>query len=125
MFQRTNHQLVYLYVSPRPPSKFKPTRLKTTQLALFRFLLPSLRENVRLPPTTAASGVGDEVFEYRLYIFFDKGESYFDSPARESAVIKWVAANVIDLLARDGVRLRLALLSFENELHKPGRRSTS
>lgn len=101
--------------------------------AIFLYLLPSLRKTLRPPPPsedrppppTAAGGVGDEaelaeLFEYRVYVAFDQGDKFFDSPEGERAVMEWAAANLTEPLAREGVQVRLMLLPFENPMHKPG-----
>jgi hypothetical protein len=73
---------------------------------------------------SAAAGLPSalgEQYEFWLYVLFDAGDSFYDSPARETEVLAWIDANVAAPLRESaGVTLRPALLRFENTMHKPG-----
>ena len=69
------------------------------------------------------AGAGEasaEAFEYWLYVLYDAGDQFYDSDSREAEVSSWLTTELVAPLAQRGVRLRFALLRFQNVLHKPG-----
>ena len=59
-------------------------------------------------------------FEFWLYILYDAGDAFYDSPSREAQVRSWLQRRMVAPLATRGVALRFALLRFDNVLRKPG-----
>ena len=96
---------------------------KLEQFTLFNLMLPSLLTTLRNPATLNDPLVGtrgSEPFELWLYLAFDAGDAFYDQPAREAEVNAWLDAHLVKPLADAGVRVRHALLRFENTLRKPG-----
>lgn len=96
---------------------FRPQRLG--QLTLFRLMLPSLirtlssREAV---PDAAAGGT----LELWLYVAYDVGDAFYDSPSREAELRAWLDMHMVAPLAAAGVTARHALLRYQNNYRKPG-----
>lgn len=79
-----------------------------SDLALFSIMLPSLVK-------TAEAG-----YEYWLYLATDVGDRFFDSASARARVLLWLDEHVTRRLEARGVRLRVCLLRFENDVRKPG-----
>ena len=78
------------------------------QLALFRYLLPSML------------GTVDDGFQYRMYIAYDVGDTFFDNPEVVSKAQDWLNEHVHNPLASRGISFKTIFLRFNNPLHKPG-----
>ena len=78
------------------------------QLALFRYLMPSMLSTV------------DEGFQYRMYIAYDLGDALFDNPEVVSKAKDWLNEHVHNPLASRGISFKTVFLRFDNPLRKPG-----
>ena len=65
-------------------------------------------------------GGAEPSFEFWLYVLYDAGDAFFDSPSREAEVRVWISAELVAPLAAGGITLKFALLRFDNVLRKPG-----
>lgn len=95
--------------------------MRKTQLddfTLFSLMLPSLLRT--FGSSSGGSGGGDAAFELWVYIAFDAGDAFYDVPEREVAVRAWLDEHMVVPLNVSGVRVRHALLRFDNVLRKPG-----
>lgn len=79
-------------------------------LALFAFMLPTLRDSIRIE---AASGL-----DFWVYITFDVGDAFFES--REAQISTWIEREICAPLAKVGVHLNSNLLVYNNTMRKPG-----
>ena len=90
---------------------------------LFNLMLPSLLRSLATPDTLKDSivGVGGaEPLELWVYIAYDVGDQFYDSPGRDAEVRAWLDERLVRPLAGVGVTARHALLRFDNVLRKPG-----
>ena len=81
---------------------------KMEDLTLFKQLLPSIAETA------------EEGYEYRVYLLYDTGDSYFDNSDRIAAVEAWFTVNVAKPMAERGIVGRLVLSKYDNKAQKPG-----
>ena len=81
---------------------------------------PTVAAGAAAQPSSAAGSPGAGGFEYWLYVLFDAGDTFFDTPAREAEVRDWITHALVTPLQAASVTLRFALLRFENVLRKPG-----
>ena len=81
-----------------------------SELALFKSLLPSIAETVE-------SG-----YEYWVYLLYDVGDAFFDSPQHLQLALDWFSQHVQQpLSARERpVATRLLLTPYRNTARKPG-----
>ena len=93
--------------------------------------------------------------EFWLYITYDAGDAFYvrlpplcihtrprrvpraedspracgclsqDSPQREQEIKEWLAGSLVKPLEHAGITMRIALLRYENTMHKPVRRATA
>ena len=78
------------------------------ELPLVVHLLPSL---VR----TAERG-----FEYWVYGVHDDDDIFWENKANTATLRTWFTANVQDPLSKKGITVKMAILRFNNPVHKPG-----
>jgi len=84
-------------------------------------MLPSLRDSLlEEQSSSGGGGCGGGDFEHWMYIAYDAGDAFYDSPVREAEVRGWVEEKIVSPLTAAGVTLRLSLLRYENTLRKPG-----
>lgn len=88
-------------------------------LTLFKLMLPSLVDTVRADARAFREQHGAPL-ELWVYVAYDSGDAFYDTPQREAEVRAWLDAHVVAPLASAGVRVRHALLRFDNALRKPG-----
>jgi hypothetical protein len=83
-------------------------RVSLNQIALFKFMLPSLVRSV------------DCGFRYIYTMGYDAGDTFYDNDANMKKVIEWFETNVEKPLKQNGIMLKLEPVRVVNILKKPG-----
>ena len=105
MKQRAEHPIIALLV----PTTSRGFRwMKITQAPVVRFMLPSIAKTV------------EPGFIFRIYIGYDIGDLYFDSPVHIAGLAQIFQDEVEESCKRRYIRCELILQGFQNTLCKPG-----
>jgi hypothetical protein len=102
---RAEHPIIAILV----PTTSRGFRWKSiTQVPVVRFLLPSIAKTV------------EAGFVFRVYIGYDLGDLYFDSPVHIAGLAKIFKDEVEASCERRSIRCELVLQGFQNTVRKPG-----
>lgn len=62
----------------------------------------------------------DPAYEYWIYVVYDEGDAFYDSPTMLPKVVEWLQNAIERPLRERGVACQVVLLRYRNDIHKPG-----